>query len=333
MIVGAKITVLRLAVMVQINNAGLSRSNEKTAQLGSDGALDIRVVPTATLNSPSYSSLIVHKSITKDLAPVVASCPHAGRDYPLTLTEAATLPVAQMRGLEDFGVDHLIKGLATHGITTVINKIARAYIDVNRPAGALDTTMFDTPVEADKPSKHVSAGYGLIPRLSAMRQPLYACPLPAVEVKHRLGFAHLPYHSMLSAQIAAAKAKHGHCLLVDFHSMPPCDRTNRELADIILGDCLGTTLDPELGDAIAGFFTDEGLSVAWNEPYAGGFITRQHGRIGTNNQSIQIEINRTLYMLDARVSVHEPYGVPKEIKHITALINRFGAFLVNLQRV
>ena len=319
-------------MMVLIDNAGLPQSKEKTAQIGSDGTLDICIVPAATLNSPGYSSLTVQKGSTQVLAPIVASCPHAGRDYPVTLTEAATLPVAQMRGLEDFGVDHLIRGLAAHGITTVINKIARAYIDVNRPAGAIDATMFDTPVEADKPSRHVSAGYGLIPRLSAMRQPLYTCPLPAVEVNRRLSIAHLPYHSMLSAQIAAAKAEHGHCLLVDFHSMPPCDRTNRELADIILGDCLGTTLDPKLGDKIAGFFTDEGLSVAWNEPYAGGFITREHGRVGTPNQSIQIEINRTLYMRDARLSVHEPHAVPEQIKHIAALINRFGAFLVNLQQ-
>lgn len=319
-------------MMDLIDKAGAPPSQAKTAQIGSDGALDICVVPTATLSSPGYSSLTVHQGITRVLAPVVASCPHAGRDYPAALTEAATLPVAQMRGLEDFGVDHLITGLAAHGITTVINKIARAYIDVNRPVGAVDATMFDTPVEADKPSRHVSAGYGLIPRLSAMRQPLYACPLPAGEVKHRLGFAHLPYHSMLSAQIAAAKAEHGHCMLVDFHSMPPRDRTNRQLADIILGDCLGTTLDPELGDAIAGFFTDEGLSVAWNEPYAGGFITREHGRIGTENQSIQIEINRSLYMRDARLSVREPHAVPEQIKHIAAVINRFGAFLVNLRQ-
>ena len=33
--------------------------------------------------------------------------------------------------------------------------------------------------------------------------------------------------------------------------MPPIDRTNRQLADIILGDCESKTLDPELGDAIA----------------------------------------------------------------------------------
>ena len=52
-----------------------------TAQMGSDGALDICVVPTATLSSPGYSSLAVHQDHPA-LAPVVASCPHAGRDYP-----------------------------------------------------------------------------------------------------------------------------------------------------------------------------------------------------------------------------------------------------------
>ncbi len=304
----------------------------ESAKIDSDGALAISVIPTEVINSPSYSSLTVHKSVINVLAPVVASCPHAGRDYPATLTETATLPVSHMRGLEDFGVDHLITGLAIHGITTVVNNVARAYIDVNRPVGALDASMFDTPVEADKPSRHVSAGYGLIPRLSALRQPLYKLPLPACEVEHRLGFAHFPYHSMLSAQIAAAKAEHGHCLLVDFHSMPPNDRTNRQLADIILGDCDGKTLDRELGNSITSFFDDEGLSVAWNEPYSGGFITREHGRVGTPNQSIQIEINRSLYMRDARLSVREPYAVPEQIKYIAGVINRFGAFLVDLRQ-
>lgn len=319
-------------MMDVIEKAGVSRQQEKLTPINDEGTLEISVVPAETLNNPDYSSVSVYHGIRGVLAPVVASCPHAGRDYPASLTEAATLPVAQMRGLEDFGVDHLLTGLAVHGITTVINKIARAYIDVNRPVNALDATMFDAAVKADKPSRHVSAGYGLIPRLSAMRKPLYTCPLPAIEIEHRLGLAHLPYHSMLTAQIAAASAEHGHCLLVDFHSMPPSDRTNRQLADIILGDCLGRTLDPALGEEITSFFSNEGLSVDWNEPYAGGFITRQHGRAGTSNQSIQIEINRSLYMRDARLSAREPHAVPEQIKHISAMINRFGAFLVTLQQ-
>ena len=54
-------------------------------------------------------------------------------------------------------------------------------------------------------------------------------------------------------------------------------------------------------------------------------------RPGTPNQSIQIEINRSLYMRDARLSAREPHAVPEQIKHIAAVINRFGAFLVTLQ--
>ena len=58
---------------------------------------------------------------------------------------------------------------------------------------------------------------------------------------------------MLSAQIAAAKAEHGHCLLVDFHSMPPRDRTNRQLADIILGIVLAQRLILSLATRLPAF--------------------------------------------------------------------------------
>jgi hypothetical protein len=36
-------------------------------------------------------------------------------------------------------------------------------------------------------------------------------------------------------------------------------------------------------------------------------------------------------MRDARLSAREPHAVPEQIKHIAAVINRFGAFLVTLQ--
>ena len=39
-----------------------------------------------------------------------------------------------------------------------------------------------------------------------------------------------------------------------------------------------------------------GFSFAWNSPYAGGYITKNYGRANSNQQSIQIEINRRLYM-------------------------------------
>ena len=296
---------------------------------GTDGAFPGVIVDTKDLDTPIYTPVSLLCAATP--APVVASCPHAGRDYPAPLTEAAVVTVDDMRGLEDFAMDQLMGGLAAQGITCLINRLARAYIDVNRPAGALDAAMFDTPIDADKPSRQVAAGYGLIPRLSANRQPLYSAALPACEITRRLAVAYAPYHTMLAAQIAAAKAEHGHCLLVDVHSMPPRDRTNRKLADIVLSDCLGVTLDSHLTKPITDFFTEAGLSVAWNDPYAGGYITRTHGRIGTDEQSIQIEINRAIYMQNAAAPERTPHIDKTKAAAISALLGRFGAFLIALK--
>ena len=38
-------------------------------------------------------------------------------------------------------------------------------------------------------------------------------------------------------------------------------------------------------------------------------------------------------MRDARLSVREPHAVPEQIKHIAAVLNRFGEFLVNLRQL
>ena len=37
-----------------------------------------------------------------------------------------------------------------------------------------------------------------------------------------------------------------------------------------------------------------------NQPYAGGFTTQRYGRPGIGRHTLQIEINRALYMDEAR---------------------------------
>jgi len=41
--------------------------------------------------------------------------------------------------------------------------------------------------------------------------------------------------------------------------------------------------------------------VRRNDPYAGGFITRHYGRPREHVEAVQIEINRALYMDEARI--------------------------------
>lgn len=238
----------------------------------------------------------VHASDIYAPRSLVLSCPHAGRLYPADFVAASALALAALRDLEDYAVDWLIEGMIGHNITAITNHVGRAFLDVNRPADALDKIMFASSIDAAAPSRQVKAGYGLLPRLNAARMPIHNAPLSIDEARQRLEMVHAPYHRMLGETLDAALAQHGHYLLLDIHSMPQTDRLGRPLADFVLGDCLGTTIDAALGHKISRFITDHGFSVAWNKPYAGGHITCAYGRINSPRQSVQIEINRALYM-------------------------------------
>ena len=288
-----------------------------------DPDLPPRLVPIAEFDAANYNAVQITNDT--DAYPIVASCPHAGRDYPAEFTTLATVDIDALRGLEDFGVDQLLPGFIDHGITCITSNVARAYLDVNRSADALDRSMFAGLMPSAVESRHVRAGYGLIPRLTAERQSIYNNRLAATTATKRIAAVHTPYHELLAAKMTEVSRRHGYALLVDFHSMPANDSNNKPLPDIILGDCNGMTLDRRIGLTIAGFFTDFGLSVGWNNPYSGGFITRNNGKLNSTQQSLQIEISRRLYMsADGRKMDVE------RTAEMTALLGAFGAYLTRL---
>lgn len=260
-----------------------------------DSALPPVIISESMIADPDYSPLDIFAA-SGATSPVVISCPHAGRSYPSSMLTQAAQPLEALRGLEDFGVDCLVAELTAHGLPTVINRVARAYIDVNRADSAIDAAMFSGAVEAPPPCHHVRAGYGLIPKLTSARKPVYENRLPAIEIAARTEFVYRPYHDALTRLLESAQLRHGRSLLVDMHSMPAYDRLNNRLPDIICGDGYGGTLDRETATALTGFLQDCGLSVSWNHPYAGGYITRSNGDARGTRQSVQIEINRAIYM-------------------------------------
>ena len=257
------------------------------------------ILPLMSLQPSTFSAVeTLHPPDHVGPSSVVLSCPHAGRIYPAEFIAASIADITDLRGLEDFGVDQLITGAVNNGISCVTNKVTRAYIDVNRPVDALDHLMLSSPPASNnvKPSRHVRAGYGLLPRLTAAREVIHRQLLPHDEVESRIALVHQPYHSAVQAALSNACSKFGHAILIDCHSMPSHDQQNRPLADIILGDLHHTTFDQKIGKMLTRLIENFGFSVAWNSPYAGGYITKNYGRANSKQQSIQIEINRRLYM-------------------------------------
>lgn len=79
-------------------------------------------------------------------------------------------------------------------------------------------------------------------------------------------------------------------------------------ADFVLGDCDGTTCAPEFTALVERTLADLGYEVAQNDPYKGVEIVRRHGRPAERRHSLQIEVNRRLYMDETTLAPNANYG-------------------------
>jgi len=239
-------------------------------------------------------------------APVVFSSPHSGRDYPAAFVTASRLDPRSLRRSEDSFVDQLYSGVVARGMPLLAARFPRAYCDVNREAGELDPSMFAEPLPetANTRSPRVLAGLGIIPKVVASGADIYEAKLPLAEIETRLASCYRPYHRRLSGLLADTRSRFGWSLLVDCHSMPsiggPMDRdSGLSRVDVVLGDCYGEACAPAITDTVEASFRALGYRVVRNTPYAGGHLTRSHGKPRRGSHALQIELNRALYMIEA----------------------------------
>src|SRR5262249_54070259 len=118
------------------------------------------------------------------------------------------------------------------------------------------------------------------------------------EIVARVEHYHAPYHRVLDEACARVHGKFGVVWHVNCHSMPS-QRTAKKgghCADFILGDRDGTTCAPEFTDFVANVLRRRGYNVRINEIYKGVEIVKRQGRPALQRHSLQIEVDRALYM-------------------------------------
>jgi N-formylglutamate amidohydrolase len=236
-------------------------------------------------------------------APLVFASPHSGTAYPPEFVAGSRLDPLTLRRSEDSYVDELFAAAPEHGVPLLRALFPRAFVDPNREALELDPTMFEDalPAAAMTATPRVVAGLGSIARVVASGEEIYARKLSFAEARDRLERYYQPYHRALEELVLATRRRFGHCLLVDCHSMPsvggPMERDAGDpRVDIVLGDCHGRACAPLVTSHVEGLLARQGLRVARNSPYAGGFVTQSYGRPAEGLHALQIEINRALYM-------------------------------------
>jgi N-formylglutamate amidohydrolase len=258
--------------------------------------------------------------------PLVLASPHSGADYPDEFLGASRLDPLTLRRSEDSFVDEIFAAAPELGAPLVAARFPRAYLDVNREPWELDQTMFADalPNYVNIRSPRVRMGLGTIARVVASGEEIYARKLRFAEARTRVETLYHPYHHALRKLVLDTEATFGGVLLIDCHSMPSAasETGGQRPADIVLGDCHGTSCAPEIIELTRSFLTRRNFAVALNTPYAGGFTTAHYGNPRRGRHALQIEINRALYMDERRVR-RKP-ELARLAAEMTALVAHLG---------
>ncbi|MNK36205.1 N-formylglutamate amidohydrolase [compost metagenome] len=246
--------------------------------------------------------------------PLVLDSPHSGTVYPEDFRPVCEL--ATLRRAEDTHVEKLYAFASDMGAAWIEAHFPRSYLDANRDMTEVDTTMLDgpwtEPVSSDpRVLSKVRLGKGLIWKLTDEGLPIYDRPLTVAEVRQRIDQCWRPYHAAVAQAIDDAHARHGYSIHINCHSMPAIagshatDFPGLAHADFVIGDRDGSTADPALSHKLCEHLRACGYSVDYNHPYKGVELVRRHGNPAANRHSIQVEINRKLYMDEATLALDE----------------------------
>jgi N-formylglutamate amidohydrolase len=237
-------------------------------------------------------------------APIIFNSPHSGSVYPNEFLNASRIDLTTLRRSEDSFMDELIGGLSRRGFPVVLVNFPRSYVDVNREPYELDPRMFSgrLPSFANTRSMRVAGGLGTIPRVVGDGQEIYRERLSVDDALARIEALYKPYHRALRRLINKAHQAFGTVVLVDCHSMPSIgvSRDEPRRPDVVIGDRYGTSCAPLLPDMVEQTMSALGYSVGRNKPYAGGFITEHYGNPASGLHTIQLELNRAIYMDERR---------------------------------
>nr|WP_240764079.1 N-formylglutamate amidohydrolase [Paraburkholderia silviterrae] len=247
--------------------------------------------------------------------PIVFDSPHSGIALPDDFGTVA--PREAILTSWDAFVDELWSGVPAHGGALIGAHFPRAYIDPNRAVTDIDAELLAEPwPESLVPEPYTLRGMGLIRRYALPGVPLYDRKLPIAEVRHRIDAYYRPYRAALREAADAAYARHGALWHVNCHSMKSRGNAMNVDAgearpDLVVSDRRGTTSDPAFTQWVADHFAAAGYRVQINEPYQGGDLLRAVSDPARKCHSIQIELNRALYMDEAAFAKHAGFDALK----------------------
>ena len=256
---------------------------------------------TAALFAPSF---VIHGPPAPRV-PLVLDSPHSGFAFPADF--GSRLAEFDLREGEDCFVDQLYLPATERGVGLIAALAPRTYIDLNRHAADIDLALLEG---GRWPGEHVPSGKARLGKALIWRtlddgREIYDRKLPVDEVQRRIEVYHRPYHGAVRDRVEATHARFGRSWHINCHSMNAIagaqgeGGAGRARADFIVGDRDGTTCDAAFTELVRGTLAGMGYDVCVNDPYKGVELVRAYSNPAEGRMSLQLEINKRLYMDEA----------------------------------
>lgn len=242
---------------------------------------------------------------TVENVPILFESPHSGTFHPLYGDE--NISKGHVYPGVDRAVDQIFDFAPDIGASLLHALFCRCYIDTNRALDDMRPEWFDAPwPEPLSPSSKSDNGIGLVwPEKDGV------C-FTHQDILARIADYYRPYHSAIANEITRIKAQHGYALHVSCHSAPAIimkPQLNPRInytADIVVSDNFGQSAAANIGKALRKTLESYGYKVLSNDPFQGDALINAHGAPQNDIHSIQIEINRALYMHEATLKINQP---------------------------
>jgi N-formylglutamate deformylase len=264
--------------------------------------------------------------------PLVLDSPHSGHHFPGDFE--AMVSESELRDGEDCFVDELFAAAPEMGAPLLAALWPRTYLDPNRHAGDVDLELIEGRWTGEyRPSGKARVGKALIWRTLEDGRPIYLRKLSAETVQQRIEQFHFPYHEELKTLLQDAHSRFGRVYHLDCHSMRSVagkqseDGEGSVHADFVLGDRDGTTCDPGFTGFVRGVLVGMGYEVKLNDPYKGVELVRAYSDPKAGRHSLQIEINKRLYMNEESLKKNEKFESLRA--SLTELLKEISRYIQN----
>ena len=260
------------------------------------------------------SRLVVQHGPAAAAIALVLDSPHSGQDFPSDFDAAVSR--FDLREGEDCFVDELYAPATELGVPLLAALFPRTYLDPNRHHGDIDLELIEG---GHWPHEHVPSGKARIGKALVWRtlddgRAIYDRKLRVDEVVARIERCHAPYHARLRALLEQTHRRFGAVYHINCHSMPAVGGKQGEggegkpRADFVLGDRDGATCAPAFTEFVRGALAAMGYEVAVNDPYKGVELVRAYSDPAGRRHSLQVEINKKLYMDEATRTKHDGFA-------------------------